>query len=439
MLARLREHLKAQNIGLRAEVLGGLTTFATMAYIIVVNPSILGEAMGRQWTGALVVATCISSAVPTALMGWWARYPIALAPGMGLNAYFAYTVVLQQHIPWPVALAAVFLSGLLFILLALVNVQEMLVTAIPAGIRHGIAAGIGIFIAFIGLENAHIVVANPGTLVTAGDLARPESLLALGGIVLIGGLRLWGVRAAIIIGIVAIAVVGMAIGISPLPGAFAAAPVWSTGLIGQAVVHLSDALDLGLVTIVVTFLFIDLLDTAGTLTGVGGAAGLLDAQGRLPRARRAFLAGGVGTSFGALMGTSTVTSYIESAAGISEGARTGIANYVTAALFLLAIPFYPLAQAIPPYATAPALVVVGVMMCAQMRNVRWDDMGEALPAVAAMIGIPLTFSIATGLAIAFVIHPLLLAAGGRWRQVHWLSWLLAALVILRYALMSGGA
>ncbi len=435
VLEGLRARLAEENTSLRTEIVGGATTFATMAYIAVVNPAILSDAIGKEWESSLVVATCLGAACATALMGWLARYPIALAPGMGLNAYFAYTVVLQQGIEWQTALAAVFVSGLLFIALAAINVQEMIVSAVPAGIRFGTAAGIGIFIAFIGLKNAGLVVGSPATLVTAGDLTDPPVLLAVGGITLIGALRMWNVRAAMILGVLATAVVGMLLGVASPPEAVVAMPPWPGELVGQAILRLPDALELGLVTMIATFLFVDLFDTTGTLAGVGGAAGFLDSEGRLPRARRAFLADGIGTSFGALLGTSTVTSYIESAAGISEGARTGLANYVTALLFLLAIPFFPLAQAIPGFATAPALVVVGVMMCAEMRRVRWGETSEALPAVAVMIGIPLTFSIATGLALAFVIHPLLLAAGGRWRDATWLNWTIAGLVVLRYALL----
>jgi adenine/guanine/hypoxanthine permease len=229
--------------------------------------------------------------------------------------------------------------------------------------------------------------------------------------------------------------IGMAFGISPLPESIIAMPEWPDEVLFQGIRHLPEAFELGIVMIVVTFLFVDLFDTTGTLTGVGSAAGFLDEKGQLPRAKQAFLADGVGTSVGALLGTSTVTAYIESASGISEGAKTGRANYVTAALFLLAIPFFPIAKAIPAYATAPALVVVGVMMCSQMGKVRWNDIAEGIPAVVVMIGIPLTFSIADGLALALVIYPILMAGGGRWREVHWFGWILAILVILRYALL----
>lgn len=435
MWSRLDERLAERKTSLRTEILGGITTFATMSYIIVVNPSILSDAMGKEWTSALVVATCVSSAVATILMAWWADYPIALAPGMGLNAYFAYTVVLQGHVPWQVALACVLVSGLLFVALAAANVQEMLISAIPSGIRYGTAAGIGIFIAFIGLQKGGVVVAHPVTYVTAGDLTSPMALLCLCGIILTGALALRRFRAAIIIGILFTALGGMVLDLSPLPQGIIALPSLPRGLTGQAILRLPDALELGLVTIIVTFLFIDLMDTAGTLTGVGSAAGFMDAKGALPRARWAFLADGTGTSVGAVMGTSTVTSYIESAAGVAEGARTGIANYVTGILFLLAIPFFPLASGIPPYATTPALVVVGVMMCGEMRHVAWGDIAHALPAVAVMIGIPLTFSIATGLAIAFFIYPFLAALAGRLGEVHWLNWVLAGLIAVRYVLV----
>jgi AGZA family xanthine/uracil permease-like MFS transporter len=406
-----------------------------MAYIIVVNPAILSDAMGKEWIGGLVVATCVSAAVATALMGWWADYPIALAPGMGLNAYFAYTVVLQNHVPWQIGLAAVFVSGILFVGLTFAGVQELLVTAVPRGIRNGTAAGIGIFISFIGLQKCGLVVGSPATLVTGGDATSAPALLALGGLVITGALSFRKVGGAIIIGIVCTAGAGMLFGVSPLPTMWFAVPNFPAGLVGQAILRIPDALELGLITIIVTFLFIDLFDTAGTLSGVGSVAGFMDNQDRLPRAKRAFLADGIGTSVGAIMGTSTVTSYIESAAGIAQGARTGLANYITAALFLLCIPFFPLAAALPGYATAPALVVVGVMMCGQMRFVDWDDMTEALPAVVVMIGIPLTFSIAEGLSLALVLHPLILALAGRWQQVHWLNWLLAGLVVLRFALI----
>lgn len=435
MRTALKERLSSEGTMLRSEIIGGATTFATMAYIIVVNPGILSDAMGGNLYGVLVVATCLSAAFATFLMGWWAKYPIALAPGMGLNAYFAYTVVIGGGMPWQVALGAVFISGLLFIGLTLANVQQVFVASIPEGIRYGTAAGIGIFIAFIGLSNAGIVVASDATFVSAGNLKSASVLLAILGIALIGALRLRGVRGDMLIGILAIAAIGMVLGISPLPESIVAVPQWPAEVLFQGIAHLPEAFELGIVMIVVTFLFVDLFDTTGTLTGVGSAAGFLDEKGQLPRAKQAFLADGVGTSVGALLGTSTVTAYIESASGISEGAKSGRANYVTAALFLLAIPFFPIAKAIPAYATAPALVVVGVMMCAQMSKVRWNDVAEGVPAVVVMIGIPLTFSIADGLALAFVIYPILMAGGGRWREVHWFGWILAILVILRYALL----
>lgn len=431
----VRLSTSTQTGALRREIIGGATTFATMSYIVVVNPGILSDAMGGEWFGPLVVATCISAAIATALMGWWANYPIALAPGMGLNAYFAYSVVLRDQIPWPVALAAVLISGLLFIALTFANVQETIVSAIPPAIRHGTAAGIGIFIAFIGLRNAGVIVENPATFVAAGDFTSAGVILTILGIVLIGALRARRVPGDMLIGIAVLALVGVLFGITPPPEHIVALPTWPSGLAGQPILHLPEAFELGILTIVATFLFVDLFDTTGTLTGIGAAAGLVDEAGRLPRARQAFLADGVGTSVGALMGTSTVTSYVESAAGISAGARTGMANYATAALFLLAIPFYPLAQAVPAFATAPALVIVGVMMCGQMRHVDWNDTAQALPAVVVMIGIPLTYSIADGLALAFVVHPLLMLAAGRRADVHWFGWVLGALVVARYAFL----
>ncbi|MGD9419531.1 MAG: NCS2 family permease [Verrucomicrobiota bacterium JB025] len=430
----LKKQMGERNTNLRSEVLGGVTTFATMAYIVVVNPLILSEAMGPEWTSALMVATCLSAALATVLMGLFTNYPIALAPGMGLNAYFAYTVVKQMGIPWEVGLSCVLLSGLLFVVLAFCRVQQFLVNAIPEGIRFGTAAGMGIFIAFIGLKSAGLVQGNPETLVTLGEYTRPPALLAMAGIVLIGALHVLNVRGSILVGIVAVTVAGMCFGVSPAPEGVVAMPEIPAGLMGQAVMHLPEAIEVGLVSIVLTMLFVDLLDTAGTLTGVGTAAGFMKPDG-MPRAREAFLADGIGTSVGALLGTSTVTSYIESASGVEQGARSGVANYVTAGMFLLAIPFFPLASAIPVYATAPALIVVGVMMVAQTAHVKWDDMSESLPGVVAMIGIPLSFSIAHGLSLALLIHPLVLALGGRWREVHWMGWLMAGAVVLRYSVV----
>ena len=421
---------------LKREVVGGATTFVTMAYIVAVNPGILSEALGSDLFPELLFATCVSSAVATLIMGLAANYPFALAPGMGLNAFFTYTVVLGMGVRWDLALAVVLASGILFTLLSVLRVREAIITAVPETLKHATAAGIGMFIAFIGLKNAGVIVADPATFVTLGDLRTGPVGLAAVGVVGIGVLMVRRVRGAILIGVLGVTLLAVLTRVSPPPEGLFSLPTWPDKLFGAAVTHLPAAFGIALIPTVFAFLFVDLFDTMGTLVGLSERAGFLDDQGRLPRANRALLADSIGTMVGAVFGTSTVTCYVESAAGISEGARTGLASVVTGLLFLCALFVTPLAQAIPAFAVAPALVVVGVMMMASAARVEWSDVSDALPAFITLIAIPLTFSIANGVALGFVTYPIVKRLGGRSRDVHPLVDMLAVVFIARYLFMA---
>ncbi len=419
----------------RAEVIGGLTTFVTMAYIVAVNPGMLTEALGKDLFGELLFATCISAALATLIMGIVANYPFALAPGMGLNAFFAYTVVLGMGVRWDLALGVILASGILFTLLTLVRVREAIINAVPEPIKQATACGIGLFIAFIGLKNAGIVAANESTLIALGEIRSGPVGLTLLGVLGTGVMLARGVKGAILLGMLGVTVLGMLTGVTSTPQGLVSLPAWPERLFGVAAVNLTAAFDVGLIGVVLVFLFVDLFDTMGTLVGVSGRAGFLDERGRLPRANRALLADSLGTVFGSLFGTSTVTTYIESASGISAGARTGFASVVTGAMFLLALFLTPLVEAIPPFATAPALIVVGVLMMASVVNVNWQDVTDALPAFLTMIAMPLTFSISDGLALGFIAFPIVKRLGRRGDEVNPLVDLLAVIFIARYLFM----
>jgi adenine/guanine/hypoxanthine permease len=422
--------LEQNQTTVRREMLGGLTTFLTMAYIIVVNPQILSQA-GVPAEG-VVFATCLASAVATLVMGLYANYPIALAPGMSLNAYFTYSVCLGMHVPWTTALGAVFFSGVLFVLLTVTRVREEIVNGIPQGLKHATAGGIGMFIAFVGLRSAKIVVGNPATFVALGSFADPVVQAACFGIVLTLVLLVRRINAAILLGILGTTLFGIFRGLSYWPTAFLSLPHASATFLK---LDIPAALHLGLAEIIFIFLFVDLFDNVGTMVGVCDQGGFLE-DGKIPRAGRALLADGIGTVFGALTGTSTVTSYIESAAGVAAGARTGLSNVVVAALFLLAMFFSPLATAIPAFATAPVLIVVGALMTESVAKVEWKDFSEAFPAFVTLIATPLTFSIATGLSLGVISYTLAKVAAGKYRQVSVLLWVLTALFILRYMYMA---
>lgn len=422
--------LSAHNTNVRTEVMAGLTTFLTMAYIIFVNPLILADAgMDRD---AVFVATCVAAAVGTAIMGLVANYPIALAPGMGLNAFFTYGVVKGMGHSWEVALGAVFLSGLIFIVLSILPVREWIVNAIPRSLKMAVSAGIGLFLAIIALKNAGVVVDHPATLVTLGDLSSPAAILACVGFLGMVALDKLRVPGAIVIAILLTAAAGIAIGVSPFNGILSSAPSVAPTFLKMDIV---GALNIGLISVVFAFLFVDLFDTAGTLVGVAHRAGLLDENGRLPRLRNALFADSVATVAGAAMGTSTTTSYIESASGVKAGGRTGLTAVVVAVLFLLGLFFAPLATTIPAYATAPALLFVACLMARGLAELDWEDATEYAPAVVTAISMPLTFSIATGIGFGFIAYTGIKLLSGRFSDITPAIGILAAAFVLKFAFL----
>jgi len=434
--------LKENNTTIRTELLGGLVTFMTMSYIIFVNPQILGVT-GMDHNG-VIAATCIASAFATILMGFLARYPIALAPGMGLNALFSYWICGQMGVRWQIALGIVFIEGLLFVFLTLFKIRETIINTIPTTLKYSIAAGIGLFIAFIGLKNAGIVVHSDATLVQLGDLRPAYALVALAGLVITAALMAAKIRGAILVGLIMTGVIAMLAGLMERPAAIFGLPHMGTVFLKMDVVGIFANLGFYLAPVFV-LLFFDLFDTVGTLIGVGEQAHLLDENGRLPRAGRALFTDAIGTVAGAVLGTSTVTSYIESSAGVAEGARTGLANMVTGLLFIFALFFTPLVTAFSggikgaggqdfyPI-TAPALIVVGVLMMGNIGRINWADFSEAIPAFLTVILMPLTYSITTGLAIGFVSYPLIKLLSGRGKEAHWFTYLLGAIFAAGLAL-----
>jgi AGZA family xanthine/uracil permease-like MFS transporter len=418
--------LAENHTSFRQEVIGGLTTFMTMAYIIVVNPQILSQA-GMPAEG-VVFATCISAAAATLVMGLYANYPIALAPGMSLNAYFTYSVCIGMHVPWRTALGVIFFSGVLFILITITRVREQIVNGIPDCLKHSTAAGIGMFIGFVGLRNARIVVANPATFLSVGNFSDREVQAACFGILLTIILMVRKIKGGILLGILGTTIFGMARGIAHRPAGLVSIP-HPAGTFLQ--LDLRGALHLGLWEIIFAFLFVDFFDNIGTLMGVCAQAGFVK-DGKIPRVGRVLLADGVGTVIGALTGTSTVTSYIESAAGVAAGARTGLSNLVVAALFLVAVFFSPLAAAVPAFATAPALILVGGLMMQSIAHIEWADFSDAFPAFVTVIAMPLTFSIATGLSFGVISYTIVKLAAGKYRDVSIVLWVLTVLFIFRY-------
>jgi AGZA family xanthine/uracil permease-like MFS transporter len=422
-------HLQENQTTVRRELFAGLTTFMAMAYVVVVNPKILSEA-GMPADGVLF-ATCLSSALATLVMGLWANYPIALAPGMSLNAYFTYSVVMQRGVPWQTALGVVFLSGVLFLLLTLTKIRERIVNDIPDSLKYGTAAGIGLFIAFIGLRSAKLIIANQATLVTFGKVSEPEVLLAVAGLLLTAILMARRVSGAILMGIVAVAIAGIPLGLNHWPAHFLSLPHPAGTFLK---LDIAGAAKIGLGELVFVFFFVDLFDNVGTLVGVCEQGGFLR-DGKLPRANRALFADAFGTIAGAISGTSTVTSYIESAAGVAAGGRTGLGNVLIAVLFVVAMFCAPLVAAVPAYATAPALILVGALMCGAVARVEWNDFTESFPAFMTLIATPLTFSIATGLSLGLLSFTFLKVASGRYQEISPLIWILSALFLCRYAFL----
>jgi adenine/guanine/hypoxanthine permease len=422
--------LSENQTSVKQEFLGGFTTFLTMAYIIVVNPQILSQS-GMPVEG-VVFATCLSAAVGTLVMGLYANYPIALAPGMGLNAYFTYQVCLSMHIPWQTALGVVFLSGVIFLLLTVTRVREQIVNGMPDCLKHSTASGIGFFIAFVGLRNAKLVVANSATFVGLGSFADPAVQTACFGLALTLILMARKFNGAILIGIVGTSILGMLRGISKWPSAIVSLPHASSTFLQ---LDLRSAIHLGFLEIMFAFLFVDLFDNVGTLVGVCEQGGFMK-DGKIPRVGRALVADATGTIFGSLAGTSTVTSYIESVAGIAAGARTGLSNVFVAALFVLAMFCSPLATAIPGYATSSALILVGALMTKSISLIDWADFSEAVPAFITMLATPLTFSIATGLSLGLISYTVVKIAVGKIREINLLIWILTILFILRYVYLA---
>ncbi len=434
-LFRLSEH----GTTVRTEVLAGVTTFLTMVYIVVVNPAIMGDA--GMPVGAVAVATCLAAGFGCVLMGLVSNYPLALAPGMGLNAYFTYTVVKGMGVPWETALGCVFLSGLVFLLLTLVGLRQLIVQAIPRSLFAAVAGGIGLFIAFIGLKNAGVIVGNPATTVGLGDLTAPTAALSLAGLLLIAALQAWRVKGAMLIGILVTATAGWALGLAHIaPAAYSLGDLSATAfrLDVPAALNLKGSLGVTLIEIVFVFLFVDMFDNIGTLVAVTKKAGLVEPDGTIPRLNRILFADSVATMFGALAGTSTVTSYVESASGVAEGGRTGLTSVVVGVLFLCTLIVAPLAQAIPTAATAPALVLVGALMVGSLAEIDWSEPAIAIPAFLTVITIPLTYSIANGLAFGITSYAVLKLLTGKARVGDWLLFLLAGLFILRFIYLAKG-
>ncbi len=416
----------------KTEILAGFTTFMTMAYIVFVNPSILHET-GMPLAG-VTAATCLSAAIGSFLMGGLARYPIALAPGMGLNAYFTYSVVKGLGIPWQTALGAVFLSGLAFALLTALRLRQLILKAIPPELYAAVAAGVGLFIALIGFRNSGIILPNPETMVGLGNLAYPPTALAIFGLILTSALLAWRVRAAMLIGILATTALGLVTGIARWsPQRFSLREMTST--FGK--LDVAAALRIGFLEVVFVFFFIDLFDNLGTLVAVGKKAGLFDRAHGIPRIDRILTADATATIAGSLAGTSTVVSYIESAAGVAAGGRTGIPAIVAGALFLASMFAAPLVGAIPASATAPALILVGSMMASVVTEIDWQDPEIAIPAFLTILAIPLSFSIANGLAFGFTAYAAIKLLRGKFREVNWFVYLLAAIFVVRFIYLAG--
>ena len=411
----------------RTEVVAGITTFLTMAYIIFVNPAILSEA--KMPFGAVFAVTCVAAAIGCFLMAFLANYPIALAPGMGLNAYFAFGVVGGMGYSWQVALGCVFFSGIIFFIISALPIREWIVNAIPKSLKMAIAAGIGLFLALIALKNAGIVVAHPATLVTHGKLTSFPVVMATLGFVLIVALEYRKVMGGVIIGILAVTIVALVAGQPKFSGIFDAPPSLAPVFLQM---DLSGAMKVGLVTVVFAFLFVDLFDNTGTLIALAHRGGFMRPDGTVPRLNRALLADSGAAMIGAAIGTSTTTSYIESASGINAGGKTGLTAATVGVLFLLALFLAPLAGSIPAYATAPALFYVACLMARGLTEVEWDDVTEAAPAVITALAMPFTFSIAEGIAFGFIAYVALKLATFRFRDIHPAVAILAVLFVIKY-------
>ncbi|MGI6605146.1 MAG: NCS2 family permease [bacterium] len=422
-------HLKENGTDVKTEIIAGLTTFVTMAYIILVNPLILGD--GGLDPGAVFMATCLAAAVSTLFMGLYANYPFALAPGMGLNAFFAYVLVGVMDLSPYTALGAVFLSGIIAVIVTLTGLRELLIRAIPTPLKHAVGAGIGLFIAFIGLINGGIVVASPDTTVALGDLSDPATLLAVIGLVITATLVARKVTGGILLGILITTLIGVPLGVTKLPTSLVAPPPSMAA--GLFRLDILGALKWSLFPAIFSLFFSDLFDTIGTFVGVASRTGMIDEHGNLKRGNKALFADSLGTVVGSLLGTSNTTTYVESAAGVSVGGRTGLTAVVVAVLFVLSIIFSPIALAVPGAATAPALIIVGVFMAASLAEIKFGDFIEAFPAFLTVVLMPLTYNISVGLALGFIAYTAIMFFSGRGSRVHWMMYLLSFLFVLYFA------
>jgi AGZA family xanthine/uracil permease-like MFS transporter len=421
--------LKENHTTVKTEILAGITTFMTMAYILAVNPDILSAAgMDKN---ALFTATALASFTGTIVMALFARLPFALAPGMGLNAFFAYTVVLGMGYSWEFAITAVFLEGIIFLVLTFFNIRELIVNAIPLSMKHSVSAGIGLFIAFIGLQNAGVIAADETTLVKLGDMGSPSVLISLGGIILIAFLLIMKVKGALLLGIFAATLAGLPFGVTVMPqGHLAGLPPSLDPIFFKF--DFSQVFTADMLLVLFTFLFVDMFDTVGTLVGVSSKAGMLDEKGRVPRVKQALFADSVGTMTGAILGTSTVTTYVESASGVAEGGKTGLTSLTTAVLFVIALFFAPLFTMVPPAATAGALVMVGFFMMSPILKVDFDNFTEAIPAFITMIIMPLTYSIAEGIVFGMISYVGLKVLTGKFRDLSVVMIVLSILFVIKF-------
>jgi AGZA family xanthine/uracil permease-like MFS transporter len=423
-LFKLKEH----GTNVKTEVIAGFTTFLTMAYIIFVNPAILAQT-GMDFN-AVFVATCLAAAFGTAVMALLANYPIALAPGMGLNAYFTFAVVKGMGVPWQTALGAVFISGVIFVLVSSFKIREVLVNAIPHSLKLAISAGVGLFLAIIGLKSAGLITASPVTMVQLGDIHAPSTLLAVFGFFLIVALEYRKVKGAIIIGVLGVTLLSILFGLTEFKGVFSPPPSIAPTFMQM---DIKSAFNAGLIGVVFIFFFVDLFDTTGTLVGVAHRSGLLGKDGKLPRLKKALFADSSAIMVGAALGTSSVTAYVESAAGVAAGGRTGLTSLVVAILFLSALFVAPLAGTVPAYATAPALCYVAVLMARGLAEIDWDDITEAAPAVITAVGMPFTYSIADGIAFGFISYAAIKVLAGRYKDLSPAVLIITTLWIVKFA------
>ena len=427
--------LKEHKTDVKTEVLAGITTFMTMAYILAVNPSILSAA-GMD-AGGVFTATALSAAIATLIMALYAKYPFALAPGMGLNAFFAFTVVGYMGKSWQFALTAVLIEGIIFILLSAINVREAIFDSIPVSLKNAVSVGIGLFIAFIGLEGAGIIVAGDGTLLALGDLTAMAPVVAVIGLLLTGFLFAKNVKGALLIGILVSTLIGIPLGVTMLPENFSGLVSLppSVSDIAFKFVGFDEIFSWEMLVVVFTFLFVDIFDTVGTLAGVASKADMLDENGKLPRVGKALMADAVGTVAGACLGTSTITTFVESASGVAEGGRTGLTSLTTAVMFALALFFAPLFIIIPAAATAPALIIVGLFMMSPIKRIDLEDFTEAIPAFLTIVMMPFAYSIAEGIVFGMVSYTVLKAITGRSKEVSLTMWALSIVFILRIIFM----